>query len=417
VRLAVFTNQFPSAVSTFFARDLCALAAGGIEADVYAFYPHDARLWRYVPAELGPAVLPRERVHHLRPVELARAAVPWPPRRALRFGRDALGLARAAARYGPLPVAKTAYVAAEAWTWAARARRAAARGRRYDHVLAYWGNYAASCAWLFQRLVDPGMPFSMFAHARVDLYRHPAYLAEKFLYADNVFLVCEYNRRHVAERYARIWPRIAGKVRVHHLGLDLEAFAFDPGGRPPARLLAVTRFERHKGVHVAVRALALLRARGLGATLDLVGDGEEGPALRALAAGLGLGDAVRFRGWLAPDAVRDEMRRATLLVHAPLADDAMPTVVKEALALGTPVVASRSAGIPEMLDDGRCGALVAPGDAGALAGEIATLLGDAGRRAAYARAGRRHAERTYDMWANGRRLAQLLRATPRRDAR
>jgi glycosyltransferase involved in cell wall biosynthesis len=102
-----------------------------------------------------------------------------------------------------------------------------------------------------------------------------------------------------------------------------------------------------------------------------------------------------------------------MLVHPAVDLDTMPNVVKEALAVGTPVVASDLAGIPEMLDGGRCGILVPPGDVGALARSIEGLLRDPGRCQAHAIAGREHVERHYDLWRNGRRLAERLRATVR----
>ena len=80
------------------------------------------------------------------------------------------------------------------------------------------------------------------------------------------------------------------------------------------------------------------------------------------------------------------------------------------MALGTPVIASDVAGIPEALDDGRCGILVPPKDVGALADAMATLLGDASLRRTLADRARRRTEQQFDMWRNGARLAELLSA-------
>jgi glycosyltransferase involved in cell wall biosynthesis len=124
-------------------------------------------------------------------------------------------------------------------------------------------------------------------------------------------------------------------------------------------------------------------------------------------------DAVEFRGWLGADAVLDAMREATVLVHAPTAPDAMPTVLKEAMAVGTPVIGSHLAGIPEILDDGRAGILVPPGDAVALATAIERLLADPERRRELAEAGRRRVEQLFDARRNGRLLAARLRDTRR----
>jgi glycosyltransferase involved in cell wall biosynthesis len=91
----------------------------------------------------------------------------------------------------------------------------------------------------------------------------------------------------------------------------------------------------------------------------------------------------------------------------------MPTVIKEAMAVGTPVIASDLAGIPEMLDGGRCGTLVPPGDVMALTAAIETVLADPARRRAHAVAARGHMEDRFDLWRNGRLLAERLRATTR----
>jgi glycosyltransferase involved in cell wall biosynthesis len=407
MHLAVFTNEFPARINTFFARDLRALVDSGITVDVFPFYPLNAQLWQYVPSLLAEGVLPRDRVHHLRLADLRRA-LRRPLHGTLPFLRDALRIVGASARYGPLPATKSMYVAAQAWLWT---RQQA--GVRYDHVLAYWGNYSASCAYLFHQLATPGVPYSMFTHARVDLYRHPAFLRAKLLYADNIFLVCEFNRRYLAEHYSDIFSRIAPKLFIHHLGVDLREFEFRANGRPANKLLAVTRFERHKGLHNLLRAVASLRAKGLPVELDVIGGGEEGSSLASLAAELKLGSVVTFRGWVRPEEVRHAMRSASLFVHAPLGEDAMPTVIKEALASGIPVVGSRTAGIPELLADGRCGTLVPPDDVPALTNAIAALLADPALRHRYAEAGRRHAEDTYDLAKNGPKFAARLIATRR----
>ncbi len=205
-------------------------------------------------------------------------------------------------------------------------------------------------------------------------------------------------------------------MRLHHLGLDLGEFRYQPEDRAPARIVTVGRLEQLKGVHCLLAAAQQLAARGLRPEIDIVGGGEELEPLRALAARLGLGGQVRFRGWVGPAEVIEAMRSATVLVHPSIRPDAMPTVLKEALALGTPAIASDLAGIPEILDQGRCGMLVPAGDVSALAGAIERMLASPELRRRYAAAGRAHAERTFDMRPNGHLLAERLRSTPRRVA-
>jgi glycosyltransferase involved in cell wall biosynthesis len=408
MRLAVFTNQFPGRLNTFFARDMRALLECGIELEIFAFYPPDQGLWQHVPELLNPDILPRERVHHFRLADLALAGAPWPPSRAVPFARDAAPLLAAAARFGGGHVVKSAYASAYAWACTKRFG-----SERYDHVLAYWGNHAASVAYLFQRQTQPDVPFSMFVHARMDLYHQPAFLGAKMLYADNIFLVCEFNRGYLQQHFPDVYPRIADRIHVHHLGLPLEQIPFEPNHRAGNRLVAVGNLETLKGFAGLISAVASLRKRGIEVSLDLIGGGPQEGELRRLASSLGVEAHVTFRGWCSSDEVFSFMRQATALVHPSVAPDAMPTVVKEALAVGTPVIASDLAGIPEMLDGGRCGVLVPPGNIPAIEQAIANLLADPARRQALAGAGRAHMETGFDMWRNGRVLADRLRTTVR----
>jgi glycosyltransferase involved in cell wall biosynthesis len=91
----------------------------------------------------------------------------------------------------------------------------------------------------------------------------------------------------------------------------------------------------------------------------------------------------------------------------------LPNVIREAMALGTPVVASDVAGIPDALADG-CGVLVPPQNPAALADGIATLLADEAARRRIAACARRRVEERYDVWQNGASLAELLRRSRRR---
>ncbi|PYP08320.1 MAG: hypothetical protein DMD56_12985 [Gemmatimonadetes bacterium] len=407
LRLAVFTSTYPARVATFFERDMRALLDAGVAIDVFAVAPLDQRLWRYRLDILGEDILPRHRVHHLRFLESLGYARPWPLRKVATFVRDAAAVSVAAARFGPGPLAKSAYVFPKAWAWARQ------HADQYDHVLAYWGNYAGTCAYLFHRLMERPVPFSIWVHAGTDLYRSPVYLREKLSYADGVITCCEFNRRFLEERYADAGG-IAAKVYVSYHGLDLAAFPYRPDGRPARTVLAVGRFARAKGFDHLLRAAGALSARGAPIDVELVGDGPERAALTALARDLGLAERVRFRGWLPFTEVRQAMSRATILVHpSPGLGDGLPNVLREAMAVGTPVVASRVAGIPEALDDGRCGVLVPPADVAALTDAIAGMLADEGRRREFAAHGRRRTEELFDAWRNGSRLADHLRALRR----
>lgn len=408
MRLAVFTSKYPARVATFFERDMRALIAAGVEVDVFAIYPLDGSLWRYSLDILDDVVLPRNRVHHLGGLEAVRRSLPVPRRRIGTFLRDAIAISSSAARYGVLPLAKSAYVLPKALAWSNQ------RSGPYDHILAYWGNYAASCAYVFHRLTGATVPFSMWLHAGTDLYRDPVFLRTKLLHADSIITCCDFNRRYIEERFGEQVPGVGRKTLVCYHGLDLSTFQYAPDGRPARRIVAVGSLARYKGFDYLLRAVRELRSRGLDVEVELVGDGDQADALRALAGELGIGDLVRFRGWLPFHEVRIAMQAATLMVHpSPGLGDGLPNVIREAMAVGTPVIASRVAGIPEALDEGRCGELVPPKDVVALADAIERLLRDPELRRRYARLGRQRTEELFDLWQNGARLASHLRSVGR----
>jgi glycosyltransferase involved in cell wall biosynthesis len=408
MRIAVFTSQFPGRVSTFFARDMRVLIKAGFTVDIFPIYPHDDTMWQYVPDILNEQVLPRQHVHHLSfggslwHGGLRLLADP------LRISGDVARVLASAAHFGRDPLSKSAYVLPKGLAWAEH------YPQTYDHVLSYWGNYAATCAYMFHRYSHPQVPFSMFLHAGTDLYRQQVFLRQKLRYADNIFVVCAFNRAFLRRLYPDIFDQIDPHIHVYHLGLDLADLNYRPAGRPPNVCLGVGRLEPLKGYDYLLRAAAELQRRGIAIEVELVGEGGAEPALRALAEELHIADRVRFLGWLPFNDVRAAMNNATMLVHPSTGlGDAVPTVIKEAMALGLPVVASQVAGIPELLDNGNCGMLVPPQDVDALANAIAAMQRSEERRMHYARVGRAFAEQTFDLWRNGRWLTEHLRATQR----
>jgi len=155
-----------------------------------------------------------------------------------------------------------------------------------------------------------------------------------------------------------------------------------------ARLAIVGRLIPIKGHDVLLRALASARDAVPGLTLEVAGDGPLEGELRETVARLGLGDAVTFLGRVSP--VGPVLERAEAVV-VPSFGEGFGMVALEAMERGRPVVASAVGGLPEIVDDGRTGVLVPPGDAGALAAALAGLAGNPARTAALGEAGRARA--------------------------
>lgn len=141
-----------------------------------------------------------------------------------------------------------------------------------------------------------------------------------------------------------------------------------------ARLVGgVGRLSEQKGFHYLLEAAAALRASNPRAHLLLVGDGPLRPKLEARAAELGLSDIVHFVGFRSDTPA---VLAGIDVLAMPSLFEGLPLVLLEAFAAGCPVVAHAVDGIPEVIDDGVNGYLVARGDVAALTERLARLLGD-----------------------------------------
>ena len=173
---------------------------------------------------------------------------------------------------------------------------------------------------------------------------------------------------------SRLDPSFHAKVKVVRCGVDdavLRTVCLPYG--PGMEIVCVARLEERKGHGVLLKAIHELHRRGTKVSLTLIGDGALRGQLQQQAAQLGLSGSVRFAGWASGAQTLDAMRAAALVV-LPSYAEGLPIVLMEAMAIGKPVVATRIAGIPELVEDGRTGWTVEPGDPEALADAIATVF-------------------------------------------
>jgi len=208
-----------------------------------------------------------------------------------------------------------------------------------------------------------------------------------------------------AESMVRDYGADPARVHVVHPGVDLDRWRPGPpaAGGGPARLLFVGGdFERKGGPGLLDVFRSHLRDR---CELHLVTREAVPPE-----------PGVHVHRGLAPTDSRllELYRRSDVLVVPTLAD-CFTMAGLEGMACGLPVVTSRVGGIPEAVVDGETGALVAPGDRGALARTLETLAGDPGLRRRWGAAGRRRAEARFDASAQAARTAGILAALADRE--
>lgn len=177
------------------------------------------------------------------------------------------------------------------------------------------------------------------------------------------------------------------KLRMNRTGIPLEAFPRRERAAPAGgewRLVQACRLIEKKGLDDALHAFAAFRREHPGATFTIAGEGPLQGELERLAMELGLGESVRFAGFLKGEELCGLYHEAHLFLHpsrmtADQNQEGVPNAMLEAMATGLPVVATRHGGIPEAVRDGVTGVLVAERDRKGLAAGLLGLTGDLGR--------------------------------------
>ncbi len=280
------------------------------------------------------------------------------------------------------------------------------------HLHAHFASLAGRIAWIASRL--SGVPFTVTTHAK-DIFHESVdreWLRRICSDADRVIAISLFNEDYLAEVLAGTGARVS----LLRNGLELSRFPYRgcEGGRrraEPLRILAVGRLVPKKGFDDLLDALHLLKTKGREVHLDLAGEGELAAHLAGRVAQLGLARQVNLLGPRTQSEVRDLLSQADLFA-APcrIADDGnmdgLPTVVLEAMATGTPVVATAVTGLPEAIHDGDTGILLTPGDVTGLAEAIEDV--DEGRvnGPALARAARTLIEEEFDAARQALRLGE-----------
>lgn len=158
---------------------------------------------------------------------------------------------------------------------------------------------------------------------------------------------------------------------IHVVPCGHSGLAFPPPGRAPSpRIVCLGRLVSHKRVELLLHAVLNLRDRWSDLRVDIVGDGPEGPALRSLCMRLGLGDTVRFHGFVSDRQKHDLLGEAWLSVN-PSVGEGWGLGVIEAAALGVPSLAFRVPGLVDSIRSGKTGWLVPEDD------DLARCLHDA----------------------------------------
>lgn len=408
-RIAYLTGQYPEVSLTFILREVEALRALGAEVLTCSI--------RRTPPEQhpGPAekAAARTTFHVLatakNPLKLL-AAQSYALSRPGRYLRT-LALAWKTRSPGLLAALYQGAFFLEA-TVLARHLEARKVGHLHNHFV--FGS--ATVAMLTSELT--GIPYSFTLHGPADLFEPYRWaLKEKTARASFVATISHFARSQLMFFSD---PADWNKIRIVHCGVTPEfydapgqASSGDGNGdasRPgraddEIRLVFVGRLAPVKGLRVLFEAMRRLISEMPQLRLVLVGDGPDRKGLEEAAASLG--GHVRFTGYMSQAEVAETLRNCDICVLPSFAEG-VPVVLMEALASGTPVIATQVAGVGELVEQGRTGLLVPPGDVDSLVARIRQLAGDPALRRTMGARGRDRVRADFDVRIEAARMATLI---------
>lgn len=382
MKVGYILGTFPSVSETFILREILALRQRGIDVTVFSLRKHIGIVHAEAAPMVGNVLYRRS---FFSPLMLLSQLIVF-ARMPLRY----LG----ALRHYPLH-----RVAAGADFY----RRAKAIG--IDHTHAHFAYGTADVGSVMALFLDSD--FSLSLHAK-DIFTQPSSDLERRLAPAAFATVCtEYARSYLEESV----PSMSAKIHLVRHGLFLDKFEPHPTTQPI--IVGVGRLEEKKGFRYLIAACKIMAEEGAVFQCMIVGDGDQKTMLVQEAAQQGIGNRIQLTGELSQDDVVDLLRKASLFVLpcvvTPDGDrDGIPNAILEAMAMGLPVISSRTSAVPEAVVDGETGYLTNQGDHVALAKRIREVLGDEKLRVRMGAAARRRAEEMFDITSNIEPLIALF---------
>ncbi len=208
------------------------------------------------------------------------------------------------------------------------------------------------------------------------------------------------------------------RIEILHSGINCSRFHFRPRTLKKgevANILSVARLVEMKGVAYGIEAVSRLVRSGRSIYYKVAGDGPLREELERLIEDLQIGDFVQLLGWRDHNELAGLMNDTHILLTPSVTaangeQEGIPNVVKEAMAMGIPVVSTLHSGIPELVEDGVSGYLAPERDAEKLAHCLARVIDNPDSWPRMGRAGRAKVEQEFDMNRLNDRLVDLYRS-------
>jgi len=396
--IAYIFERFPSFTQTFCVREIQQLERMGVRPLIFSIRDTRSEDIQHFPRELF------DKVHFLPSRdELTRLVRQWKDEHLLPRGA-ALTLRE----WGDRPDKSRVYEAA----YIAKVIQDLAPELRPQHAHCHFAGVGARTCWWLRKF--SGLSYSFTAHAN-DIFCQPedetVAFPCLFEHAALIVTVSDFTARQLRTRF----PSAAARVRRVYNGMDLEPFkaaraAATDRSKATGGILSVGRLIEKKGYPDLIQACALLRDRGLSFRCRIIGEGPLEADLQAQINLLQLQLQVQLTGPQRIAEIRRLLAEETQVFALACATerdggmDNLPTVLMEAMAASLPCVATRLAGVPEMVIEGQTGWLVDERQPAALADKIESLLKDPAACETMGAAGLKHAEQHFTRDATGHAL-------------
>ncbi len=205
------------------------------------------------------------------------------------------------------------------------------------------------------------------------------------------------------------------KIVVLGSGIDCSKFAFTPRHFPEdgkVKLVTTGRLVEKKGIEYGIRAIASLAKTYPNIEYNIIGDGPLKEHFQKLIAELNVGHIVKLVGWKQQEELIEILDNSHILIAPSVTaadgnQDAPVNTLKEAMAMGLPVIGTLHGGIPELIEDGISGFLVPERDAGVIANKVRYLIEHPEIWPDMGKAGRKRVQEKYDMYKLNEQLVEI----------
>jgi colanic acid/amylovoran biosynthesis glycosyltransferase len=172
------------------------------------------------------------------------------------------------------------------------------------------------------------------------------------------------------------------KISVHRTGINLKRFKYREETNRNSKnikLLSIGRLIEKKGFFFSIRAISIIIKKYPDLIYNIVGDGELKNYLKELILNLGLDDKVNILGYKTSENIIELINYSNILLAPSIKakngdQEGIPNSIKEAMAIGVPVISTKHSGIPELVKDNITGCLVPEGSINKLADKIIFLI-------------------------------------------